>query len=632
MVLNIQFQVCGFILVLMLIFFFFKKRSLYLTTERIYGQLLIAVAVCIFFDIISIIAINLNEFLKEEIVIFICKAYLLTIVNVAFLILYYTITDIYGDSEETGKKIRRYLIPFAAAVILYFILPIHYYIDGKKIFTYGPSITATYMTAVLYILLSIYYIIRYRGRMNPSRRISIVFLLILWGVTAVLQFMREDWLLVGFSMAVAMVFMYLCLENPESNLDKLTEVFNQTAFYTYLNSLFQRNIEFEVVTIVFQDLKFLNETFGIQNINIFIRDVAEYLQRMTKEKVFRSNGDEFSVIFSNKNDDLKKFVNQILERFDNSWKIGGVNTMIPIIVIDVPGKEVASSSEQVIYYIKYFLEKMKKQKKENYLYIGQEQIQDKRNSGLIEETIRNAIENNDIQVFFQPIYSNEEKKYVSAEALVRIFDKENHAISPEIFIPIAEQNGMILSLGMCVFEKVCQFAKESRIEEYGIQYIEINLSIVQCMQENLAEELIVIMERYNIPPEFINLEITETAAVNSEVTLRHNMDRLISLGATFSLDDYGSGYSNLNYIVGLPFTLVKIDKSLVWSYFETKKAQVAMEFAIAMIKHLGMKIVAEGVETKEQFEKMKELGVDYIQGFYFSKPLAPELFIEELNK
>lgn len=173
--------------------------------------------------------------------------------------------------------------------------------------------------------------------------------------------------------------------------------------------------------------------------------------------------------------------------------------------------------------------------------------------------------------------------------------------------------------------------KEQHIEEYGIEYVEINLSMVQCSDEKLAERYIRIMEEYNINPKFINLEITESATVEMKKTLLANMKKLIQYGITFSLDDFGTGQSNLNYIVEMPVQIVKFDREMTKSYFESHKGRFVMNAAMHMIQGMKLHIVSEGIETKEQLETMEELGIEYIQGFYFSKPLPLLEFIEFIS-
>jgi len=215
--------------------------------------------------------------------------------------------------------------------------------------------------------------------------------------------------------------------------------------------------------------------------------------------------------------------------------------------------------------------------------------------------------------------------------LARLFDMELGFIPPDEFIPMAEKNGAIIKIGNIIFEKVCKFMKQEDLKERGIRYMEINLSVIQCVQENLAGNLLKIMEKYGIENSRINLEITETATINSPQMLVRNMKSLYEKGVHFSLDDFGTGYSNMNSLVDLPFDMIKIDKEIVQSSTQNDKAKVILWSSVAMIKKMDMEIVAEGIETKEQAIELSEMGCDYLQGYYFSKPLPEDDFIEYLD-
>jgi len=249
---------------------------------------------------------------------------------------------------------------------------------------------------------------------------------------------------------------------------------------------------------------------------------------------------------------------------------------------------------------------------------------------MIEEIVKDAVQNDKLDVVYQPIYSVADKAFVSAEALVRLRDTTTLGfISPDEFIPIAEKRGMIMKLGELVFEKVCRFAKENDLQGFGIKYIEVNLSGIQCIDYMLPAQLQSIMKKYKISPSFINLEITETAAIESGDMLKKNMNKLRGMGCSFSMDDFGTGYSNLSQMVAVNYDLVKIDKSLIWPCFEEngEKALVILENIVNMLLQLGVKIVAEGVETVAQLNKLTMLGVDYMQGYFYSKPVNETDFI-----
>ena len=160
--------------------------------------------------------------------------------------------------------------------------------------------------------------------------------------------------------------------------------------------------------------------------------------------------------------------------------------------------------------------------------------------------------------------------------------------------------------------------------------MDINLSTIQFIQTELAADIIKLAEEYRIDPVSINFELTETAAIYSETTMHANIRQLCDAGFHFSLDDYGSGYSNLDYLLQIPFSNVKLDKQLVWSYFDKAKPHTILDSVVAMLSRLDKEIVAEGIETHAQSKALQKLGVRYMQGYYYSRPLPPSKLLEFL--
>ncbi len=171
------------------------------------------------------------------------------------------------------------------------------------------------------------------------------------------------------------------------------------------------------------------------------------------------------------------------------------------------------------------------------------------------------------------------------------------------------------------------------MKKLGIRYIEVNLSIMQCEDITLAKRYADVIRSYGIEPSAINLEITETGQMQNRKVLMKNLESLREFGCSFSLDDFGTGESNLNYIVEMPVDIVKFDRSMILSFFTNDKTRLMMEYVTKMIKRMNMKIVAEGVEEEYQLKALEELGIDYIQGYYFSKPVTKDEFIQfiEMN-
>ena len=185
---------------------------------------------------------------------------------------------------------------------------------------------------------------------------------------------------------------------------------------------------------------------------------------------------------------------------------------------------------------------------------------------------------------------------------------------------------------MRVFEKVCRFMAESKVREHGLDQVEVNISAAQFDHDNPSKFVMHYMEKYGIDPKWINLEITETAAAKNRDIMLLNMNRLIEKGVSFSLDDFGTGRSNLDYFVNMPVRNIKFDYSFTRGYFDNEKTRHVLSGMADIMHKMEMSVVSEGIETEEQMKVMKEMGVEYIQGFYFSKPVPEEQFLEFLIK
>ena len=197
-------------------------------------------------------------------------------------------------------------------------------------------------------------------------------------------------------------------------------------------------------------------------------------------------------------------------------------------------------------------------------------------------------------------------------------------------IPAAEKSGAIHKIGDYVLTEVFQFIASSEYKKLGLEYIEINLSVSQCMHHGLADSILESMSRYGVSSNQVNLEITESAASYDQSVMSENLEQLSAAGLTFSLDDYGTGYSNMYRIAALPLKIVKLDKTFVNN--QNSKMWTILQNTVRMIKDLNMEIVVEGIETEEMVKKFSDLKCDFIQGYFFSKPIPQREFVEFIDR
>ena len=376
------------------------------------------------------------------------------------------------------------------------------------------------------------------------------------------------------------------------------------------------------------DFKLVNKSYGINIGDIVLRQIADFLKTVNpKAKVFRYGSDQFALEIRHKYGNAKECLEIIGERFRHPWIYEDVSVLLTTTTICISYPDDGDTLNGLIEVLDYSIQYAKQYERGSVIHTRDVDLHNMRKEKAIEKALEEALRLDTMEVFFQPIYNTVKKCYTSAEALVRLRDDRLGNISPEIFIPLAEKTGNIVKLGNMVFEKVCRMIREENLADTTIEYIEVNVSVVQCMQADFVENILSIMEKYDIKPEQINLEITETAEINSINVLKENVERLSEKGITFSLDDYGSGYSTLGYIHQFPFSLIKLDKFMVWDAFENERGKITLKHTVGMIKDLKLHIVAEGVETKEQQKRLSDMGVDYLQGWYYSKAIPEKDFI-----
>lgn len=617
---NIKVQVCGLVLVTIIELLYRGQGKNVLGSQRQFARMLHTSFLLLILDIFTLVLINRFEGRYNIVIYEICKLYLVSLVTMCYSSCAYIVEEISNSSTSLKRFITATNILRIICSIFIMIVPIHIH-NGENSYTYGPSINMAYVICGYIITVNFYILFRYKRKIDKRRWGASLIWMMAWIVSAVIQFINNELLVVGFAAALGSSVLYMKMENPESYHDRDTGLLNDYSFKLYVKELEKKQINCRILVVVFNILDLGLSSEQEQDIT---RNFANYLQNSEGIVTFRCQNREF-IIVSQDEQKLVNLSNLILWKIKEPWEIQGKSYYTDCYLFEIDSTHLDNHNDLDI--IPVFVTEKMEEAKGNLVYMDSDWISRHRRKIEIEKLISEAIDDNRILVYYQPIYSVEKKRYTSAEALVRIIDKEDKIIPPGEFIPIAEDNESIITLGEIVFRKTCQMIVRERLFEKGYEYIEINLSVVQSTKADFADKIISIIKQTGVDPKMINLEITETAAIRSKEVLLKNMRKLIDYGITFSLDDFGTGYSNLNYIMELPVDIVKFDKNMTDSYFESDRNKMVMSTAINMIKAMGMKIVVEGVERKEQLEAVCEEGVHYIQGFYFSRPLPEKDFV-----
>lgn len=627
---NIQMQMGGVCILMLLLYFYKRQGTLGLYLGRIFLRTVYITLVCLVLDILSIVLIVWQDVAPLWLVKAECKTYLVSLVATGYMALIYANADIHHLARADGFAKKVMLVMMGLAALIY-ALPIHIFYEGGNVaYTYGLSCYAAYAGALILVSIILGKLALQGRAMNPKRRNAIILWMAIWVSAAVIQFLNSRLLLIGFSGALGIMILFFELENPEIFIDRNTGFYNRYAMVEYFGQKYRLGKLFCGICISLEDIR--EREVPYYKMEAVLAELARFIRQMPETTVFKTDAREFMLVFESR-EAYEKARDAVFNRFEQSWlkESGSDADGEPVYLqphyLLLPTGAVANSAEELLSILKYFRLHCTDVQDSYTLVLDEETVSKKRERDEMLEEIVQAVKEDRVEVFFQPIYSTAQKKFAAAEALARIRRTDGSIIPPGLFIPIAEETGMIAKIGAIVFEKTCRFIKENDIARYGIEYIEVNLSVVQCEDEALAETYIEIMKKHDLAPRYINLEITESAAIVRKNILLDNMQSLIDYGVAFSLDDFGNGQSNLNYIVDMPVQIVKFDRDMTQAYFQTPRAQFVLQAATNMVHDMQLQVVAEGVETADQLAVLEALDIDYIQGYYFSKPIDEKAFL-----
>lgn len=488
-----------------------------------------------------------------------------------------------------------------------------------------------YAAISIYIVFVIVYTIYYRELMTLSKFCAAMSYIPIGGAAMLVQMQSPSTLVEMFAAAVSLLVISFGAQRPEEIVDSDTQLMKYSAYASDMKRNYYNKKNVDVVMLNLGNFSEINAMMGYDFAMQVLSDVVDRVHQAnmvsgSKADLYYLDRGRFRMVFNEKDRKLAEetaeaLVASLMEKRDyNDLDV----TLQPIVVLARCPEEI-KDFKMLMTFGMDFHQKVKFEPRVMHVnevfHKGLFEIQ-----GNIDEIIEEALEFKRFQVYYQPIYSVEKRKFVSAEALLRLFDPTYGFISPEILVTAAERSGAIHRIGDYVLEEVCRFIAEGEFHSLGLEYIEVNLSVTQCMRVNLADKILGIMAKHRVSAEYINLEITETAASHTQEIMAENLQKLHRAGISFSLDDYGTGYSNIKRVIQLPLKIIKLDKTFVDEQ-DNPKMRVVLKNTVAMLKDMNMEIVVEGIETQEMLDFFAELQCDFIQGYFFSKPVPKPEFV-----
>lgn len=415
--------------------------------------------------------------------------------------------------------------------------------------------------------------------------------------------------------------------------DILTGLYNRNYFVRLLGEFVRRaEEENETVAVMFldvDDFRRINDGMGIIVGDELVQLFGQYLIDLMGDNMVIShfNSDIYCIgIYSPYGARSVETIYQtIKERLKTPFKLtGGQEISITVSVGVAEYPEAASNTLELINCAEIVMFKAKSMGKDKIQYFDGAILNDFLQNVTIENKLKEAVFSQNFIMHFQPQFRTTDRGLRGVEALIRWRDDTGDMISPAVFIPIAEKNGTIVPIGTWVIEESLKVYAEWRRKYHYPLIMSINISAIQYKQPDFIDKLLQILEKYEISPYEIELEITESILIDDFEEITERLAILRDIGIKISLDDFGTGFSSLSYLKGLPIDTLKIDKSFIDTVITDENTRIITESIIYMVKKLGFETIAEGVETEEQFRYLNEISCDIIQGFYLGKPMPAE--------
>jgi len=417
--------------------------------------------------------------------------------------------------------------------------------------------------------------------------------------------------------------------------DSITTLPNRVSLHNKIRELTESEKEFVLFFLDLDNFKIINDSFGHSVGDKLLILVAQRINSIGKEDctAFRLSGDEFIVLYTGSKDNvvIENIASTILSKISEPYKIDDqyfyISASIGIALYPENGiniNELLKNADTAMYY-------SKESGKNKYTFFNSVMGENTIKKISLHNNLHNAIKNNEFVLYYQPITNVSSGQIVGMEALIRWISPTEGFIPPDKFIQAAEESGQIIEIGTWVIRSACNFAKELLSLGHKDFYISINVSAVQLMQKNFKDILFNIITETGIPTECLLIEITESVFMESFEDMSILFSEIRQRGIRIALDDFGCGYSSLTYLKHLPMDVLKIDKSFIDDILSDNEKNCIVGLIITLMKQLDFKVIAEGIETKEQLDYIHKYNCDLFQGYLVSKPVTKENFLKLLN-
>lgn len=595
----------------------------------------------LFYILLDVICVNLvtavSGFLLK-LACFLNILYFITGIWLSFLTGLYVfellLEHVYDKSCEKKAHIGLFLLT-GGYTLLVLTNPLHNLVfgyDGQGNYRRGPLGYAGY--AVVALELAMMLKCWYMNRRSISRDVTGVIILLPCTLTVLigLQVLNPQLILNGAIVIFTLLILFINFQGMKGEQDNLTKAGSRKSLYGELKLRLGSGQHFQVILVTLQNFAAVNQNFGYSRGDEFLYAVADWLDNFGEDsRAFRFGSVCFALLCPHDSREREQEnLERIQKKFMRNWKLGEIECILTANIGSLIYEDQKWEATQVVELLAQLQEEIRKPDAAGPVCCGNEMVEVLERKKYLTALMREAIAEDRFRIWYQPVFDCGQKKFTSAEALVRLADYDGQLISPAEFIPLAEENGMIVDISWLILEKVCRFLGENR--ELPVKSLSVNFSMQQFMDPMILHKVEACMERYGVTPDKLKLEITERVFLYDQEYMRRIMGGFTARGVGFYLDDFGTGYSNFASVMHLPFECIKLDRSLFGEVGKSGKDDLIIRTMSGMFHEIGMDVIAEGIETKEQLDAIMDFGLNRVQGFIYSRLVPEEKLARLLEK
>ncbi len=537
----------------------------------------------------------------------------------ALLVLFYFL-GITNSWWKIKKRVKIALaVPYVIIVFLVvtsFSTHLIYYYDKAGNYCRGSACMIAYILALFYLIIATVYIFYLRRFLSRDTQFLLILLTAIAATGAIIQLMVPGLVTQMFATMLCIYIIFFTLQNPFLAIDNYLRVYNRSSFVKMASMNFTINKKMSIVLLAIDDYSFLQSSFGVEQMRELQSKIAKELKNLDRNVLIYHISDAcFAMVLNDSYQEQK--LNELLDRveaiFETPWEIGEISTMLTVHLCKINCPKDTGSVEGIFEIVAYLLEHKQTEKR---IGVGQMDIRGRNHQRKKEQIVKEAIDESKYEICYRGLHSLMMDKTNSAELSLRIADGENGYLYSGDCKELLEKTGLIYEAGCILFREACIFIRDKKKNGEAIESVEIGISIFLCMQEEYLNEISRLMKEYKIKPGTIRLKINESEAIESVKQLQKMMTIFSEAGIWFSLDGYGTGYSNISYIYELPFSHIEMEGEVFRAALTDNKAMEILKNSIHMLHELDMQMVICDVLPLEQQELLKNIGCDYVVSSY----------------